>query len=151
MKRITSWQGKVHKSQWREAEGDGCGENRTPPSYTSEKPARHREQPAVRLTWLPKRVQTAKNGKTFSSPRPSSRDPGCVQSGGGRTPLFITGATSFSPPVCCGGFIFILVGEQTGTWVGKKITERKFCSFSFLEYINSTKTTAPTRDPLWEE
>ena len=109
-----------------EVEEGVCGENRTPPSHASEKPSRQREQPAVRLTWLPKRVQTAKNGKIFSSPRPSLRDPGCVQSGGGRTPLFITGATSSFPPTpsLLWWFYFYIGGEQTGTWVGKKKSQK---------------------------
>lgn len=136
-----------------EVEGGVCGENRTPPSYASEKPSRHQEQPAVRLTRLPKRVQTAKDGKIFSSPRPSLRDPGCVQSGGGRTPLFITGATSSFPPTPFVVVVLFLYWWGTNRNLGgkKKITERKFCSFSFLEYTNSTKTTAPIRNPLWEE
>lgn len=137
-----------------EVEGGVCGENRTPPSYASEKPSRHQEQPAVRLTRLPKRVQTAKDGKIFSSPRPSLRDPGCVQSGGGRTPLYHRSNLFLSTHPQFVVVILFLSWWGTNRNLGrkkKKITERKFCSFSFLEYTNSTKTTAPIRNPLWEE
>ena len=115
-----------------EVERDGCGENQTPPSYASEKPSRHWEQPAVRLTWFPKRVQTAKDGKTFSPPRPSLRDPGCVQSGGGRTPLFITGATSsFSPTPSLLWWYYFYIGGGTNRNLGRKknITERNSVVF----------------------